>query len=233
MKNILEETKENIKARIEGLYDTILFEMDLRKAGIKLDYKKKIKEAMQDLMNRLIKRGYNKNRYYMQTHSFVSFKVNGKIVSYPLFMVTGFYDKRKTRYPNIEYIDKGTGVSHLMAHINNIRKLKGKNYRDGVDKNGRKVSTSQVSFDCYVKALDKLEEKLKTVLDAKNNDVIYQTDNKGDITGLVIKIPISYADEQIMFTFVIDIPIDKRNQISTLVAGYSNKNSNANLKLHS
>lgn len=78
MKNILEETKENIKARIEGLYDTILFEMDLRKAGIKLDYKKKIKEAMQDLMNRLIKRGYNKNRYYMQTHSFVSFKVNGK-----------------------------------------------------------------------------------------------------------------------------------------------------------
>lgn len=45
MKNILEETKENIKARIEGLYDTILFEMDLRKAGIKLDYKKKNKRG--------------------------------------------------------------------------------------------------------------------------------------------------------------------------------------------
>lgn len=112
MRNILEEAKFIAKARIEGLYDTFLFEMEIRKAGIKLDYKRKIKEAMQDLMNRLIKQGYNKNRYYMQTHSYVSFKVNGKIVSYPLFMATGFYDKKKTRYPNIEYIDKGEGVSH-------------------------------------------------------------------------------------------------------------------------
>lgn len=119
-----------------------------------------------------------------------------------------------------------------MAHINNIRKLKDKNYRDGVDKRGRKVITTQVSFDCYVNALDKLEEKLKTILDTKDDGVIYQRDNKGNINGIIIKIPIVYVGEKIMFTFVIDIPTDKRNQISTLAAGYSDKDSEANLKIH-
>ena len=227
--NIIDDVKSIVCNGIEVLFEQKLLEMQIRDAGIRIFAKQELTKAMQILMNRLIKPEYKNNRYYIQTESFVSFITNGKKVSYPLFMASGFYDRKKIIDSNITIVDKGTGVKHLLSHINNIKKLNGKNFRDGVDKNGNPVITSQVSFDCYETALSELEHKLSGTLQNGVNGVSYQYRNNM-VDGIKILVPISYNNEELEFTFIIELPRNKFSDITIIKAGYPNKNSISNLK---
>lgn len=212
-------------------FDFIL-EMKLNDAGIKVNYKKHLINAMQDIMNRLIKDGYSNNRYYIQTESLVSIIHNGRKITYPLFLASGYFDKKKIIYPNIEIIDKGKGVSHMISHINNIKKLKDKNCRAGINKYGKQIITTQVSFDCYEEALRQLETKLQKPIVNKTDGVKLTFNNKNQIVGVIIDVPVKYGDETLLFTFVIDIPIKPEKEISTIVTGYPQKDLPLNLKSH-
>ena len=58
--------------------DILILEMDLKTAGIKLEGQEDIQKAMQIIMNLLIKQPIMYDKCYLQTTSFVSYKVNGK-----------------------------------------------------------------------------------------------------------------------------------------------------------
>lgn len=212
--------------------DILILEMDLKTAGIKLEGQEDIQKAMQIIMNLLIKQPIMYDKCYLQTTSFVSYKVNGKIYSYPLYMASGIYDRKKLISNNIIMVRKGNGIKHLLAHIWNIRKLKDKNFRNGVDRNKRPVITSKVAFDCYEKALQELQCKLEHVLEPDGKNIIFEYNSQKRVSNVIMIIPINYGGEIIEFKFVIDIPAQGSNDISTIVSGYPKQDSSLNLKSH-
>lgn len=228
-KQLLEELKSPIWF---GEEDEVLLEMDLETAGIKLEGQEEIQKAMQIIMNLLIKQPVMCDKCYIQTTSFVSYEVKGKEFSYPLYMAAGVYDHKKLIKNNMVMVRKGIGVKHLLAHIWNIRKLKDKNFRNGVDKHYKPVITSKVAFDCYAKALKELQCKLQTVLKPDNKTVIFEYDNNNWVSNIILIIPLNYGGELIEFKFVIDIPTQGSKDISTIISGYPRQDSLLNLKSH-
>jgi len=187
---------------------------------------------MQILMNRLIKPNYKDIRYYIKTTSLVSFRSNGKLQTFPLHMASGFYDRKRFILNGVVAVDKGTGVKHLLAHINNIHKLKDKNFRDGVDRRGNVVRTEQVSYDCYHTALLALEVKLNSELKEDGKMVVFERDKQNRVSSILIRIPINYAGELIEFKFVLELPKQGTKDIAAITSGFPNKSSSANLKRH-
>lgn len=210
--------------------DSLLLEMDLETAGIKLEGQEEIQKAMQIIMNLLIKQPTMNNRYYLQTSSYVMFDVKGKQMTYPLFMASGVYDRKKLIGNNVCMVRKGMGVKHLLAHIYNIRKLKDKNFRDGLDSQYKPVTTTKVAFDCYEKALQEVEKKLRTVLKPDGKTVLFEYDNKHRVSNIVLNLPVTYGGEMLMFKFVIDIPTQGTNEISTIKSGYPKRDLFKDLK---